>query len=144
MKHKKTKNFIALFLLIIVVFFGDYVLAQSDEYKNLFLAKQVFEDGFYDSAQRHLEKFLRDYPYSKRRFEVEFLIAKCYLKQNNLYKASSAFEILLKKARETDSKKIDEITFWIGETYFKGKDYQSARQFYQRILRDYPGSGLYS
>ncbi|MFH1460601.1 MAG: hypothetical protein ABIG64_09585, partial [Candidatus Omnitrophota bacterium] len=106
-------------ILILMLTFCLNVFAQNDEYKDLFLAKKVFDDGFYDSALRQLKNFLQDYPYSKRNFEIEFLIAQCYFKKGQLYKASNAFESLLVNSDISQIKKTDEINFWLAETYFK-------------------------
>ena len=114
--------------------------AQDNEFKDLFLSKQVFKDGFYDSALRNLQQFQKDYPHSKRMFEVEFLIAQCYLKQGHLYKASAAFEQLLEKSGKDHPEKTGEIIFWLGETYFKGKDYKRAQAFYKKIVDEFPES----
>ena len=91
MYYNKFSKKILVLLIIIISLNCGISFAQDNEFKDLFLSKQVFKDGFYDSALRQLKQFQKDYPYSKRIFEVEFLIARCYLKQGHLYKASSAF-----------------------------------------------------
>ncbi|MBU1045410.1 MAG: tetratricopeptide repeat protein [Candidatus Omnitrophica bacterium] len=140
MFNNKFLKVIIVFLLSLMVLKCGIVFAEDNEFKDLFLSKQVFKDGFYDSAIRQLQQFKKDYPDSKRMFEVEFLIARCYLKQGHLYKASSAFEELLKKSKESAPDKTDEIMFWSGETYFKGKDYKRARVFYQKIVDEFSQS----
>ncbi len=142
--NKKYIKTILVLLLCFMALKPVSAFAEDNEFKDLFLSKQVFKDGFYDSAIRQLKEFQKDYPYSKRLFEVEFLIARCYLKQGHLYKASSAFEELLKKSKKSKLDKVDEIMFWSGETYFKGKDYKRARTFYQKIINEFPQSHFVS
>jgi Uncharacterized protein conserved in bacteria len=134
------KKLILLIMICVITGSAGRLFAQDDEYKALFLARQVFEDGFYESALRQLEQFLKDYPYSKRVFDVQFLMGQCYLNEGNLYKASSVFESLLNAAMQTQPQRVDEILFWLAETYFKGRDYERALQFYQRIIREFPQS----
>ncbi|MBU2062893.1 MAG: hypothetical protein KKF93_00700, partial [Candidatus Omnitrophica bacterium] len=107
---KSGPRYIIPLLLVLLVNFAAPAFAGDDEYKDLFLAKQVFEDGFYDVALRQLKRFLQQYPYTKRRFDVEFLTGQAYFKLGDLYRASSAFEKLLKESRIGNKERLDEVT----------------------------------
>ncbi|MFZ5801158.1 MAG: tetratricopeptide repeat protein [Candidatus Omnitrophota bacterium] len=109
---------------------------QEDEL--FFVAQKAFEDGFYDVALRYLDQFLKEYPQSNKRVEVELLTGQCYFFDNQYLKAFEQFEGLL-KAPYADKLR-DAVFFWLGEVYLKGKDYAPAENYYRRLINEYPSS----
>lgn len=100
-----------------------------------FVAQKAFEDGFYDVALRYLEQFQEKYPNTDKSDQAKLLIGQCYFFQNQYLKAYNVFHGL-----SAASKLRDAISFWLGETYLKGGDFNQAVQYYQIVIKEYPES----
>jgi len=123
------------------------VFADEKEDELFFVAQKAFEDGFYDVALRYLDRFLKDYPQTSKRAQVELLIGQCYFFDNQYLKAFDQFGSLLKSPEGEEIK--DAVLFWLGEVYLKSKDYKQAETYYKRLIEEYPVStylsqGFYS
>ena len=68
----------------------------SKEEESLFISEKAFEDGFYDVALGLFERFLKNYPDSKKIAQVNLLIGQSYFHQNKFLEALAKFEELLK------------------------------------------------
>lgn len=100
-----------------------------------FVAQKAFDDGFYDVAARYLEDFLHLYPDHPRWIQAKLLLAQCHFFQNRYLKA---YEILDSIKDQTAFR--DAILYWLGETHFKGADFQKARSYYDQVIQLYPDS----
>ncbi|MDP2939100.1 MAG: tetratricopeptide repeat protein [Candidatus Omnitrophota bacterium] len=127
---------LSLFLFGIITNFS--YSADNKEDELFFVAQKAFEDGFYDVALRYLEKFLKDFPETNKRAQVNLLIGQCYFFENQYLKAFDVFQGLLGSAEAKEIR--DAVFFWMGETYLKGKDYKQAKEFYQQLINEFPKS----
>lgn len=117
-----------------------YAIEQSadKEEELFFVAQKAFEDGFYDVALRYLDKFIKDFPQTQKRPQVNLLMGQCYFFDSQYLKAFDVFQSALNSADSKDIK--DALLFWMGETYLKGKDYKQALSFYQQLINQFPKS----
>ncbi len=108
---------------------------QTDNAAELFLvAQKAFDDGFYDVAIRYLTQYLEKYP-TERQAQAKLLLGQCYYFKGQYLKA---FEIFKEQLNQKDFRDI--ALFWLGETHFKGKDYQQAEKSYKQLLKEFPDS----
>ena len=78
---RKSKN-ILITICLASLFIGNLATslsaADNKEDELFFVAQKAFEDGFYDVALRYLDKFLKDFPETDKRPQVNLLIGQCY------------------------------------------------------------------
>jgi len=122
-------------LFITFLFFAPLSYAQNSEVELFLVSQKAFEDGFYDVAMRYINQFLQDYPQTNKRTEAKLLLGQCYFFKGQYLKAFEIFQALSAEPGFQDA-----VLFWLGETYLKGKDYQQAKDRYQKILNLYPVS----
>ena len=128
-----------VFLFVISWSFLPWPAQATDKEDDLFfVAQKAFEDGFYDVALRYLDRFLKDFPQTNKRAQVELLIGQCYFFDNQYLKAFDQFEGLLKSPEAEEIK--DAVLFWLGEVYLKSKDYKQAENSYQSLINEFPES----
>lgn len=108
------------------------------EDETLFVAKKAFEDGFYEVSLGLLERFLKNYPASAKRQEVDLLIGQCYFRQNRLPEALKKFEAILNNPLTKGLQ--DACLYWIAEAHFRGNNFSEARSYYERIIDEFPKS----
>lgn len=109
--------------------------ADEEEKELFFVAQSAFDDGFYDVAIRYIEEFLKKYPQSDKKVQVELLSGQCYFFKSQYLKAFNTFQDLLKYPEFKDA-----TLFWLGETYLKGLDYLQAEKNYQQVIDLFPRS----
>ncbi|MFA5115161.1 MAG: tetratricopeptide repeat protein [Candidatus Omnitrophota bacterium] len=108
------------------------------EEESFFVAKKAFEDGFYDVSLGLLERFLKNYPDSRRSADAELLIGECYFHQNKYMDALKKFEELLNQPEASAIK--DAALYWTAEVHFKGNGFSRAASYYQAIIDGFPKS----
>lgn len=109
--------------------------AGQEEEELFLIAQKAFDDGFYDVAIRYITQFQQTFPQSGRRVQAQLLLGQCYFFKNQYLKAFDIFQGLLSATEYKDT-----TLFWLGETYFKGSDYNQAKSYYQQLLDAYPQS----
>jgi TolA-binding protein len=110
----------------------------TKEDETLFVAKKAFEDGFYDVSQGLLERFLKSFPNTDKKAEVELLIGRCYFQQNKYLDALAAFDRLSSQPYAKNIR--DAVCYWIAEVHFKGNSFDKAAEFYKKITEGFPKS----
>lgn len=131
-----------LFLAALSLLLIRPIQADDKEDDLFFVAQKAFEDGFYDVALRYLDRFLKDFPQTTKRVQVELLVGQCYFFDNQYLKAFDQFENLLKSPEGEEIK--DAVLFWLGEVYLKSKDYKQAENYYRKLIEDFPASNYLS
>lgn len=111
---------------------------ESKEEEALFVAKKAFDDGFYEVSLSLLERFLNNYPSSLKAIEANLLIGRSYFHANKLLEALKKFEELLTQPQANGIK--DEIFYWIAEVHFRTNNFEKAKNYYQRIIEEFPKS----
>ncbi|MFA5411326.1 MAG: tetratricopeptide repeat protein [Candidatus Omnitrophota bacterium] len=115
-----------------------YAQEPSKEEEALFVAQKAFEDGFYEVSLGLLERFLKNYPDSKKTAEATLLMGQCYFHQNKFLDALAKFEGLLNQPSARSLQ--DAVLYWIAEVHFKGNNFTKAASYYKKIIDDFPKS----
>ena len=135
---KKITPILVLWSMVYSLWSAPLLAEENKEDELFFIAQQALTDGFYDIAKDYFRRYINEYPQSSRRIDAELLIGQCYYNDGEYVKALSIFESLLK---QRNTERIDDaLLFWIGQVYFKGKDFQRAKNYYDRLVTNFPGS----
>jgi len=86
-------------------------------------AMSVYEAGDYKTAQREFKKLIKHFPTSEEAGEAQFMIGKCYEKQQRLYEACKSYQEVINKYPSTE--RLREIV---------ERQVHIANQFYNRSL----------
>ncbi len=145
LKYQSRQAIIFIFLLTFVLTPNSQLITHnlfaqdnSKEEEALFVAEKAFSDGFYDVSLELLERFLRNYPSSSHKPQVELLIGQCYFHQSKFLDALNKFEEL--KLQPSARGVRDAATYWIAEVHFKGNSFSRAAIYYKEIIEAFPGS----
>jgi len=135
---KNKISYLILVFLISNILITCVFASSTTEHEDFTVASQVFQDGFYDIAKVRLIKFLNDYPKSKREAQILLLLGQCYHQTNDSHKAV----LYLEKALKANGAKLieDVIYFWLGELALKAEQFQSARKYYDLVIKNHPES----
>ncbi len=108
--------------------------ALDDEAELFLVAQKAFDDGFYDVAIRYLNRYLETYPHA-RRTQARLLLGQCLFFKAQYLDAFHIFQ------EQLDDQEFGDVAlFWLGETYFKTKDYTKAAEQYRLIVKNHPDS----
>ncbi|MGC8744766.1 MAG: tetratricopeptide repeat protein [Verrucomicrobiia bacterium] len=99
-------------------------------------AAALFNDGFYEQADKAINEFISAFPNSQHIPEAALLLGESRFKLKNYPAAISALEQYLQKARNLS----DEYLFWIAESHYALSNYTAAADNYLKILNQYPKS----
>jgi len=137
LKYRLMRKVIFLF---IILFFLNNAFSQEDskEVEALFVAQKAQEDGFYEVALNLYERFLVNYPYSKKKPLVNLYIGQCYFFQKKYKEALKKFEELLNASDAQDIK--DQVLYWMAEVRFANNDFLGSANIYREILKSFPNS----
>ncbi len=111
---------------------------QKREREAFYVARKAYEDGFYEVALNLFQRFITNFPQSRKIPEADLYIAQCYFQQNKFIAALAQLEKLSSDPKASDLR--DAVFYWIGEVHFRGKDERRAISFYQRIIEEFPQS----
>lgn len=131
-------------ILIVVCFsqlcvFGAYGQAENSKEDELFfVAQKALEDGFYDVSLGYLDRFLKEFPQTKKLAEAYLLIGQCYLNKSKYLDALAEFDKILELPQIDNLR--DAVSYWKAEVYFKAKDYNNAKSFYKEVITKFPDS----
>jgi tetratricopeptide (TPR) repeat protein len=129
-----------LFWLIIFCSFIFFVYA-SEEDERFYIAEKAFSDGFYEASISLFERFIDEFPQSKKICKAELYIAKCYYFKKEYLKALHILNDIVNE--EKCSEDIDEVYYWIGEVHFKGKNFKETLLYTDKIIKIQPHSEFY-
>lgn len=132
-----------------------YAQDGSKEQETLQVAKNAFEDGFYDLGLTLFGRFLDKYPQSQSVLEANFYIGQCYFYQKKYDEAIKVFRSVLDASttlsvnpepdRRIDAKNTrlpkDRLYYLLAESFFKNNDFPSAYNFYEKLVIESPLSG---
>ena len=135
----KVMRFLAI-LICLSFIFSPVAFSLEDEAERFYTARRAFGDGFYEASQFLFERFIKDFPKSKRNTEAQLFIAKCQFFKGQYKEALMNFTEL---SRERGARRWrDEIYYWLAEVNLKGKNFKATYDYAQKILKDYPDSSF--
>jgi tetratricopeptide (TPR) repeat protein len=122
------------------IFLGP-VFSQTQDEEAFYVAEKAFHDGFYQASQTLFEKFVRDFPYSKKLCKAKLYIAKSLYFQKKYPQAQEVLKEL--EDRKEADEYADQIYYWLGQVYFEGKNYSQALDYAYKVINGYKSSSLY-
>jgi tetratricopeptide (TPR) repeat protein len=125
-------------LLASLAWLGAARVSGTDEERLFDAAAQVFNDGFYERADREFGEFARMYPYSGKWAESILYQAQARFK---LHLFDATLEVLNANIGGAGSL-ADQYRFWMAEAWFYRTNYASASVMYAQLLKDFPESPL--
>ncbi len=129
-----------LFLTVLFLFLtrlASPAVSEGEE-DDFHFARKAFEDKFYESARAGLEAFFKKYPASQKAEKAHLMLGQCYYYLDKLLAAISELEKVLNSPRKKDL--TDVAYYYLGEIYFKGKDFSTARRYFQKVIEEFPSS----
>lgn len=128
-------NYILVNVCLLFFSFSSLVEAATDEKELFVVAQRAFEDGFYDVSLRYVAQLFQEYPNPERYVETKLLEGQCYFFKKEYLRAFNVFKELVNRDTYLDAS-----SFWLGETYLKGGDFEHAREQYRRVTSEFPSS----
>ncbi len=133
------KNALIFTLLFIIFALRSIAFAViTNEEDEFIFAKKAFEDKFYEVAKGQLESFVKKYPRSDRIVQAQLMLGQCNYHLDKLLPAISELEKVLNRPRQINV--TDVAFYWLGEIYLKGKDFSAARDYFGRVVNEFPDS----
>ena len=102
------------------------------------VGEHAFQDGLYRLAGRMLERLIDRYPSDRRVPEATLLLGKARFSQKAYQPALDAFKQAERFSPPPGQP--GELRFWDAETLFRLDRYADARDAYEQVLTDAPGS----
>lgn len=134
------KIFTFIVFVCMLFSFTSGVFSLTDEEERYYTAKRAFSDDFFEASQVLFERFIKDFPKSRKVFQAQFFIGKCQFFKGQYQEALSTFNSLL---RERGARRFrDEIYYWLAEVNIQGRNFGVALDYTQKIIKEYPDSDL--
>ncbi len=112
--------------------------AQPIDNNDFILAKKSFQDEFYEVAARTFEKFISENPHSPDIIEAQLLLGESFVHLERFNDAVGQLDVVI--ATEDSGSFKGEAVYWKAEIYFKTRDFEKARELYNRILTELASS----
>jgi TolA-binding protein len=117
--------------------------AQDASSKNLTAEEQLieigvgaFNDGFYDVAENHLSRFLKEYPKHEKTYDVCYLLGKTFLKKGRVKDAGSLFYKIINENKKFEF--MDYTLFWAAEIEIDLGNWENGRRLLLTISKRFP------
>ena len=136
----KTVRFFLIFCMLFLICTPNSFSLEREE-ERYHIAVKAFSDGFYDAALSLFKRFIEDFPESKKIYKVKLYIARCYYQQENYHQALDVLAEMERKSLRHNF--IDQVYYWLGVINFKGKNFQEALDYANRVVGEYPDSPVF-
>ena len=113
-------------------------LVAAEEIDDFKLARQAFNDSFYEEANDYFQDFLNTYPQSTLIDEASLFMALCSYNMGNLHQAQGKLEKLVDDPQAATIK--DEALYWLAQIYIKNADYTNSIKPLLEVVQEYPES----
>lgn len=124
-----------LVLLVLTAGFLSFTAFASEE-EDFNVAKQAYNEEFYDASKDLFKNFVEKYPESGKVLEAKLFIAKSLFFKDDFQKASQKLSKLIGSA-DNDYIKAKAL-YWMGRIAYKSKKYKQAVADFERVLKEYP------
>ncbi|MFH1856024.1 MAG: tetratricopeptide repeat protein [Candidatus Omnitrophota bacterium] len=136
----KTKYIYIIIILFTTLFFINAMEARAlTEKKELYVAEQSFEDGFYDVSIDKLKAFIEHFSKSDNKNYAYILLGRCYYEKKLFHLALGEFEKVVSSA-DSDGK--DKALYWMGRIYLENKDLNVARECFKKVIENFSDSKI--
>ncbi len=106
---------------------------------NYILALSVFNLGDSKKAMNLFEQIIKNFPEKNAMVrDAEIGMAKCLYNLGDDKEAIKKFKIIIYKYSKTDA--AQEAILWLAQYYLASSDFDSAIDYYQQLINDFPGS----
>lgn len=129
-------SFLISILVIVLTPLNALCLDKSEE--AFYVATKAFSDGFYDASLSLFKKFIEDYPGNYLFYDAKLYIAKCHYEKSDYHQALK--ELTSVNWNSGSYNKLDEVYYWLGLVYFKGKNFSESSFYAQEVINNYPDS----
>jgi len=136
----KNKFSLLILIFLFVGFYQTLSAEGAEDYDAFLVAKKAYEDGFYGASLDLLNRFIINYPQSKYYYEVKLYTALCHYQKEDFIKARNILSELEKYTLPVGVR--DRLLFWLGQIYFRGKDFKHSIEYFEKLVKDYPDSYL--
>lgn len=139
-KHRPQIIILKFILIIFLTFsfaatttFGSESPQEINEFKS---AVALFNDGFWDAANKALNEFILKHPNSVYVPEAAFIQAQAQMKIRDYNSAIEILKTYLPKA----GARADDYIYLIGESYYYMGNYSAASEFFTKLATEFPKS----
>ncbi|MFH1061578.1 MAG: outer membrane protein assembly factor BamD [Candidatus Omnitrophota bacterium] len=106
-------------------------------------AMSYFDDADYSKALSEFKKIVKKFPKSELAPEAKFYLAMCLEKLNSWYPAFEAYQKVIEiYPLNKRLEQIVEQQYLIGEKFFNKKNYNRAKEIFQKVLANAPYSSV--
>ncbi|MBN1586991.1 MAG: tetratricopeptide repeat protein [Candidatus Omnitrophica bacterium] len=102
-----------------------------------YLARQAFNDGFYEVAARQFEELLNNPMSRPEQNEIVLMLAQSYMHLGKYALALHRLEALLDRKDNPDEIRSGAM-YWMAEVYVHHKDFRKAREWYDKVTEAFP------
>jgi outer membrane protein assembly factor BamD len=145
------RNFVVILYILTVGFTGcvEKELDPNDPKKSFGLAKEPFDDGYYEEAIKKLGEFKARFPYSQLATEAELLIADSQFNLERYQEAAAAYETFVKL--HPNHPRADYSLYRIAESYWSDSPESPSREQdyteravlqWQEVIQKYPNTAF--
>ena len=150
MQHRSPKalvSWLGLFLLLVVVACTEKEFDPNDPKKSFGIAKEPFDNGYYEEAVKRLGEFKARFPYSQFASEAELLIADSHFHLEHFQESAAAYDTFVKL--HPKHPKTGYALYRIAESYWEDSPEEPSReqeytekaiQQWQEVIEKYPGT----
>ena len=89
----------------------------------------------WDQAEEIVLRIRNDFPKCNRSCEVDYLFARCLISKANFDAARKVLETLTRSSDNTPAELLARANWMAGETYLMQRNYEEARNAYQKVLK---------
>ncbi|MFA6349602.1 MAG: tetratricopeptide repeat protein [Candidatus Omnitrophota bacterium] len=105
------------------------------------LGTSLYNLGRFEEAVEVFKNIARIYSQdSELAQKAEYEIADCYDQMGNEKEAMERFKAL--RSKYPDSSLTPEVVWWLGEYYYRNKDFGLSRRYFNSLIQDFPRSDL--
>ncbi len=125
-------------ILSFILTLGLPLLAEPVQNNDFIVARKSFQDGFYDIAAKSFQKFISQSPQDADVAEARLLLGESLVHLKRFNDAIKELDRVIGLEGVKGFKA--EALYWKAEIYFKTKDFQRAKELYNKLIKDSPSS----
>jgi tetratricopeptide (TPR) repeat protein len=124
--------------LCLILSFSQAAFSLSDEEEKFYVANKAFLDGFYKAALTLFDRFIDQFPESKKVYDAGLFIAKCHYFREEYLLAEDALSNIIKEKEAANL--WGQAYYWLGEIHFKAKNFKDSLKCANQVIDNYSDS----